>query len=426
METRVSLKTLGKIGCLAIVVLLFSDSLFGQASGSVAKTNAHAKNHVIAFYSFGEASADKSMHGRMISLINEDGTGERFPELNVPGQFSWLIGPQFADGRRVVLASFGNAGVSQVRGLGGTTRFRTWIYDRQTGKLQEILNKGSLPPDTRPVLLLPGEKRMIVAATPKDSYSVLAVDLDGTNPVELVPLTSGFAYGISLSPDKKHLAFHITGGQWGDLKKPSAFSLGHYNINVLDLETRERILVAGKPGHLYFGPQWSPNGQWLAYLDCPVEKYPTHFRGDVCVGKTDGTENRVLTEGQPHWFGSNWGSAEYRGGGSTMVSWNPDGKSVLFSRLLPDSVTDLSKGGTQLCLIDPVTRKVTELTPAEESIWVHHASWSRDGRQIVYTRGRWGYPAELWITNSDGSGQRMLSKGYKQRGVDLGGQFWDK
>lgn len=411
---------------VAVALLSFSGGPFALADAPVEggdKQERNAEKQRIAFYSFGQKTADKTNHARIVGFINEDGSGERFLDFGLPVENSWLLGPQFADGRRMIVTSFEDATLSKVRGLGGEVRFQTWIQDVRTDKLTKILDAHDLPRDTRPAVLLPGEKRLVVAATNKGAYSVLEVDLDGGNPVELVGLASGFAYAMSLSPDGNRLAFHITGGQWGNLKKPSRFALGHYNINVLDLKTHERVLVAGAPGHLYFGPQWSPDGQSLAYLDCHVDKSPNHFRGDVCVGKVDGTENRVLTENQPHWFGANWGTSEYSSGGSNMVSWSPDGTHVLFTRVFGNMGNDQSRGGSQLCLVDPVTRETSEVTSAEESLWVHHATWSRDGHRIVYSRAKVGEPSELWTVNRDSSGQRMLTKGYKQRGVDLGGRF---
>ncbi len=410
------------------ILLLFFITLDQQSNAEVKPevNRNRGDQHLIGFYSFGKEAADKSLHARMITLINADGTNERYPDFKIADQSSWYFGPLFSDGRRIILSSFGEAKLSQIRGIGGEIPFRTWIYDLHSGDLQEILNHGNLPPNTRPILLLPGEKRIVVAATPKNSYHVLAVDLNGQNPQELVGLANGFAYCLCLSPNKRNVAFHITQGEWGNLKKPSPFSLGHYNINVLNLNTHERILVAGAQEHLYFGPQWSPDGKWLAYVDCQPEKSPTHFRGDVCIGKTDGTKNIVLTEAQPHWFGAAWGTSEYAAGSSNMVSWSPNGKTILFTRLLPGSEPDRSRGGTQLCLIDFSSRKIDELTAPEESLWVHHASWSWDGKQIIYYRGKTGEPAELWIMNSDGSGQRMLSKGYKMRGVQLSPEFLGK
>jgi TolB protein len=275
--------------------------------------------------------------------------------------------------------------------------------------------------------ILPRKKRVIVTATIGSDQRIFEMDLNGDNQIELTK--HGFCYGVNLSPDKKRLAFHMPGGG------------GYYSINVIDIETKQQIRIAAKPDHLYFMPMWSPDNQWLVYADCHAFEDIAHFRADVCLSKADGSEQRVITQGRPQWFGTTYGSVAYRSGGSDYPRWSPDGKMILFTHLLPNSHPDvyfdpnrpdhqenvykpeLARGGTQLCTINPFTGKITELTAPEESIWIHHPEWSPDGKRIVFSKGKAGCRSELWIMDSDGGNQRFLTKGYKERGVQLGGRW---
>src|SRR5205807_1495715 len=152
-----------------------------------------------------------------------------------------------------------------------------------------------------------------------------------------------------------------------------------YQIWTSDIAGGNRIKIAGQPGHLYFGPVWSPDGNWLAYQDCQPRKDPGHDWSDVCVGRPDGSDQRVLTEGGAMWFGATYGNPANRGGGSNLVAWTHD-NAILFPRRLPGSKVpwefqpgrpdtdqfnrdykpDLARGGTEICRLRSDQRVLTE------------------------------------------------------------------
>ena len=69
----------------------------------------------------------------VLGLIRPDGTHEQYPDFKQPEQKSWVFGPQFSDGRRIILCSYEDVGVAQVRS--GKVVTHDWIYDLQTGVL---------------------------------------------------------------------------------------------------------------------------------------------------------------------------------------------------------------------------------------------------------------------------------------------------
>ena len=79
----------------------------------------------------------------------------------------------------------------------------------------------------------------------------------------------------------------------------------------------------------------------------------------------------------------------------------------------------LEEGGSQLCLLNPETGEITELTAAEEGVWDFRAAWSPDGDRIAFTRVRAGAPRELWIMHADGSIPYRLTDGYQHKGADF-------
>lgn len=276
--------------------------------------------------------------------------------------------------------------------------------------------------------ILPGEERIVTNPIIDGEQRVMTMNVDGSDPVEVTHAGEGFTYGVSLSPDARRLAFHATNIP----DQPG------YRIFVTDLDGGHRVMVAGHPDHLYFGPVWSPDGEWLLYQDCHHRTDPGHDWADLCIGRPDGSEHRVITQGQRQWFGTSYGSPETRGGGSNMSQWSPDGTTVTYTRAVPGSQTawqfqadrpdtdhfnrdyhpDDARGGTSICLLNPMTGHITPLTPDQSRVWDFRTAWSPDGTQMAFCRAVVGGPSELWVMEADGSHQRLLTRGQDEMGAD--------
>ncbi len=301
----------------------------------------------------------------------------RWLEFDVPGQVRWSLGPSFEAGQRLILTSYEDVTVANV--VSGNVTVHNWIYDLATGELEEILAQERLAPFQYCSAILPSG-RIAVNAMPDGEERIFTADLDGRNAQALTAAGEGFCYGVRLSPDGERLAFHVTGGKFEKDACQGRFRPGPYCINTLRTDGTQRVLVAGQPEHLYFGPDWSPDGEWLVFLDCHCDQDPAHFWADLCIGRADGSGQRVVTAGQSHWFGTAFGTRERRGGGSNLARWTPDGKYVTYTRVAPGSHPDceyhpelpdhcenvyrpeLARGGSQICLLDPFSGEVIEVT----------------------------------------------------------------
>lgn len=375
-----------------------SIAFVGQSSAAdPAKPNEF--KYIIGYMGVG---GDGTEIAHVLGFIHPDGSREQYQNFGHPEQRSWVFGPLFADGRRIVLCSYEDVDRTKVRA--GKVITHDWIYDLTTCQLNPTLEKNRPADQLRPYHLLPGDQRVIETAYIGNEERIFIKDLDGENPEELTSAGGGFHYALSLSHDAKKLACHVTGGL------PSFYNPGMYSINVFDLLSKKRLLIAGQPEHLYFGPQWSPDDRQLAYLDCQAVKDPAHFRADLSIGQADGSGHRLITEGQPHWFATPFGS--------NMTEWAPNGETITFTRLQSNSTRDMAQGGAQICLLNPTTAAITELTRAEEGTWDYRATWHPNGRQIVFARVRNHGPRTLWIMDADGTNAKPLTDGYRHKGAD--------
>jgi hypothetical protein len=360
------------------------------------------------------------------ALVNADGTGLRFFEFKFPGQATWQPGAVLADGRRIILLSMEPRRDGPGRPFSkyySQTPTHTWIHDMKSGSLVELLTKQRLAPFETPVLLL-NEDRILVQVVRNMVGQIYSMRIDGSDPREFTRADEGMPYGFDMSPDHRRISFHICGPQG-------------YQVFTCDLEGKHRIKVAGKPGHLYFGTSWSPDGKWILYVDCIPAKDPGHDWADVCIGRPDGSEQRELTTGGAMWFAATYGDTKTRGGGSNLPGWTHDGM-ILFPRRLPGSKVaweyqpkrpdvdhfnrdykpKQARGGTEVCRLNPVDGKMTRLTHSEPPVWDFRAGESPDGRQIAFCRAATGAAPALWVMEADGSNPRLITRGFDDKGAD--------
>ena len=259
------------------------------------------------------------------AIVNADGSGLKYFDFDKPNQASWQPGGSFPDGRRVIFLSMEprRDGPGQpFEEYYTQTPTHLWIHDLESGSLEEICTKDRLAPFVTPALLL-SDGRILVQVVRNKVGQIFSVRLDGTDPREFTRAGEGLSYGLGLSPDGRRVSFHLA-------------SPHGYQVWTSDTDGNDRVRIAAQPGHLYFGTSWSPDGRWILYVDCHTGDDPGHDWADVCIGRADGNEHRVLTSGQAMWFAATYGDPKTRGGGSNVPAWTRDG-SILFPRRIPGS-----------------------------------------------------------------------------------------
>lgn len=383
---------------------------------SMALTNALPKRKARLFFT----SQGKT------GMMNADGTGLSYFDFKVPEQVTWQPGPFLSDGERVIFLS-----MEQRRDGPGRpfeeyytqTPTHLWVYHLDQKSLTEVANRERLAVFYTPALLV-NDNRILVQVVRNRVGQIFSMNLDGTDAKEFTKAGEGLPYGLSLSPDQRRVAFHLA-------------SPRGYEVWVSDTDGTNRVKLAGHPDHLYFGTSWSPDGKWILYQDCHYKQDPGHDWSDICVGRADGSEHRVLTQGQSHWFGATYGAASNHGGGSNMPQWTKSGE-ILFSRKLPESRVpweyqaqrpdtdhfnrefkpEQAKGGTEICRIHPNTGKITPLVTSEPPAWNLRASESPDGKWLLFCRAETGGNISLWLSDGKGKNQRKLTDGIEGKGAD--------
>ena len=372
-------------------------------------------NDRITFTSFGT-----------LGVIDADGGKPRYIDIDVPDQQSWQFGPVFADGHRTILLSIDGG-----KAWEGSARSRLWMFDLRrmdnpADGLIEIATENR-PADYMPACaLLPGEERLVVNPLIDGEQRVMTMNLDGSDQHQVTHAGDGFTYGVDVSPDSTRFAFHSI--------PPEG-----YRIVTCDLDGGNRTTIAGEEGHLYFGPTWSPDGRWIAYVDCHARIDPGHDWADIWVSTPDGSEQMAVAWGRRQWLSAAWGTQEWHAGGSNVPRWSPRENALTYCRasegarppwvFQPDRPDtdhfnrdldmDQASGGTDVCLIDPDVGSTVPITQSgSRGMWDFRTEWSPDGSRIAFCRAMPGRPSELWIMDADGRNQHALTLGHEDRGAD--------
>jgi TolB protein len=238
------------------------------------------------------------------------------------------------------------------------------------------------------------------------------VDADGA---ALVPVTPSdvTAFSSAWHPSGARVAVSELLDGWG-------------RIALYDVETTSRKVVAPTGDQLNISPDFSPDGQTLAFTriteegaevyrynlsrDCCLERLtvgrfsdnlsPTFSPDGRQIGfvstRAGGTQIYVMAAdgtGQELFAPFDYGVT----GNSNAPSWSPDGLQVAFHR-------DVA-GSPQVFVMDARSRVVRQLTSAGRN---HDPTWAPDGRHIAFVSTRTGR-RQVWIMDVETGRVRQLT-----------------
>jgi TolB protein len=232
-------------------------------------------------------------------------------------------------------------------------------------------------------------------------------------------------------------AFSRDGSRLVASERDRANDITTAGLTFVNLNGLGRQPLFHRTGEAAFAAEWSPADEWIVF---GLGRFfdGAKYRAQVAVIRPNGTGFRELTKGE---------------GNSGFASWSPDGKRIVYRvksaageglrimTVADGTIMTLTSGydnfpkwcptadviaftrttkDADIYTIRPDGTGLTRLTnaPGNDA----HATWSPDGRHIVFSSARYGFKDEaalfddvpqpygnLFVMNADGSNQRALT-----------------
>jgi Tol biopolymer transport system component len=252
----------------------------------------------------------------------------------------------------------------------------TYFVDLATGKATNVTGVERISHYNGGVFFLPNGRGLGFTPLMNGVSKPYVMDLDGRNKRDVSGSNGGFAYGYSASPDGKHISYHE-----------------EYQIHIANADGSDKKHI--KTGNAFnFGPQWSPDGQWLLFVS------GAHGHSNPHVVRRDGTGLRKLTElnGYQGWI-LFLDVPDFHQGSSDMPAWAKDGQSVFYT----------AKTGKNVELFQVTLEgKATQLTKAPDGSLHYHPQPAPDGKSLLYGSKRGGV-RQLYVMRLADHAERRIT-----------------
>jgi Tol biopolymer transport system component len=228
----------------------------------------------------------------------------------------------------------------------------SYLVDLASGKATDLTEVERVSHYNTGVFFIPNTQSLGFTPLIDGNSKPFVMDRDGRNKRDVSGKGGGFAYGYSASPDGKRISFHE-----------------NYQIYVANSDGSDKQHIAtGNPFN--FGPQWSPNGQWLLFLS------GVHHHSNPYIVRADGTGLRRLAD-----LGGFLDVADFHEGSSDLPVWSTDGASVFYT----------ARVGLNVELFQTtLDGALTRLSNTPAGTIHYHPQPSRDGKWLAYGSKREG------------------------------------
>ena len=254
--------------------------------------------------------------------------------------------------------------------------------------------------DTQPDWSPDGSRIVFERQNEDKPWDIFSVEPDGSGLTQIEPRCPanipadqicGEEGNPAWSPDGERIAFNYAYGKLKFIAGVEWIEVGSLAVMNPDGSDVRQLTQLKRPTSSEDGqPVWSPNGKQIAFVRLNSTAKPRN-RQAVFVINANGTGVHRVTA--------------WRLDAGDHPDWSPDGKWILFRS--PESG---GFAGTDLYRIRPDGTGLQQLTNFAPQVEVLSASYSPNGKSIVFSRtGRGGLP-DLFLMRSDGTKLTQLTR----------------
>ena len=299
------------------------------------------------------------------------------------------------------LAATAAAALATPPGTNGRIAFRRYSDPAKTsGAIFTISSDGAgltqithPPPgmiDDQPNWASDGKRLVFCRMNGKGSCAITVVNADGTGLRRVtracdLPPKCVDRYQPSFTADDRRIVFTRASGRIKDAM------IQHSAVATMRPDGRGEHEIYQFPDYAanVEYAQASPNGRRIAFERANGPKGPNKFGHAVFVVRIDGSRLRQLTP--------------WKLGAGNGPDWAPDGSRILFR-----SNEGLDESHSQLYTVRPDGTQLRQLTDFAAGTNLFKATYSPDGRQIVFGKGDAEKRGDLWAMNADGTDQHPI------------------
>jgi TolB protein len=256
--------------------------------------------------------------------------------------------------------------------------------------LTQITHPPPLTVDDQPNWTSNGKRLVFCRNNSKGSCAITIVNADGTGLRRVtqacdLPPACVDRYQPSFAADGRHIIYTRASGS---IKNAM---IQHSAVATMRLDGRGEHEIHRFPAYTanVYNPQPSPNGRRIVFELGNAPTGENKSGHAVFVVKADGSGLRRLTP--------------WELGAGNSPDWAPDGSKILFR-----SDEGLDESHLQYYTVAPNGTRLKRLTDFAVGTNLFRATYSPDGKQIVFGQGDAEKRGDLWAMNADGTNQHPI------------------
>ncbi len=210
------------------------------------------------------------------------------------------------------------------------------------------------------------QNKIMLSKIDSNGMSISAIYYSESNGKNIVKIPTGnfWINYFDLSPDGNKFFFT---------------SVFDQTLNLMNMDGSGYNVISDRIMNQYNAPQFSPNGEYIAYVETPVNNVI-----GIYISSTTGTYKKLIKD-------SITISSGFR------LGWSPDSKKIIFQNRTGNPPSE------KICIIDTSGNQYREITEGRSP------AWSPDGNKICYIFDNNAGINDMNLINADGTDQINLT-----------------